>query len=168
MSSTFTEWYLRAQDPDPVEDAEYLSLVDDLLAQPGIRNLDRYDQHRDTTTLTHVRAVSYLSYRICKQHDWDYAAAARAGILHDFVTYDWHEAGDGSHRLHGFRHPGFAVTNASAITTLSTVEENAIRRHMWPLTPVPPRYREGWVLTLVDKHCATLESLGRIPAVTEE
>jgi len=28
---------------------------------------------------------------------------------------------------------------------------------MWPVTPVPPRYKEAWVITLVDKLVATGE-----------
>ena len=32
-----------------------------------------------------------------------------------------------------------------------------ILRHMWPVTIVPPKYKEGFVLTLADKWCATKE-----------
>jgi hypothetical protein len=35
---------------------------------------------------------------------------------------------------------------------------------MWPLTPVPPRYREGLILTTADKVSAVMERLGRSPA----
>ena len=42
--------------------------------------------------------------------------------------------------------------------------ENSVRRHMWPLTPVPPRYREGLILTTADKVSAVMELLGRSPA----
>jgi uncharacterized protein len=34
-----------------------------------------------------------------------------------------------------------------------------IRRHMWPLTVIPPKYKEAWALTLVDKVLATRETL---------
>jgi len=143
---------------DPEADAEYYEIVLPLLRHPDIQNLDNYIQHSDITLLRHVISVSYLAYRLCKRLGWDYRAAARAGLLHDFVTYDWHDP-DPSHRLHGFRHPYFARRNARGITELSAVEENAIVRHMWPLTPIPPRCREAWALTLVDKYCATRETL---------
>ena len=29
--------------------------------------------------------------------------------------------------------------------------ENIIKRHMFPLNIIPPRYKEGWVVTYVDK-----------------
>ena len=115
-------------------------------------------QHSDITLLMHVRAVSWMTYTFCKTLGWDHVAAARAGILHDYVTYDWHVP-DPSHRLHGFRHPGFAVKNSLEITELSALEENMIRRHMWPLTVIPPKYKEAWALTLVDKVIATRETL---------
>ena len=105
-----------------METTEYDSYIQDLLEQPGIQNLSRFYQHGDVTTLQHVRRVSRMTYRICKKHGWDARAGARAGILHDYVTYDWHEPGDGSHRLHGFRHPRFALQNAKEITDLSPVE----------------------------------------------
>ena len=28
---------------------------------------------------------------------------------------------------------------------------------MWPLTIIPPRFAEGYIVTLVDKYCATKE-----------
>ena len=30
--------------------------------------------------------------------------------------------------------------------------ENAIKRHMFPLTVIPPRYIEGWIITMADKY----------------
>ena len=28
---------------------------------------------------------------------------------------------------------------------------NIIERHMFPLTGIPPKYKEGWIITYVDK-----------------
>ncbi len=44
------------------------------------------------------------------------------------------------------------------------VIENSVRRHMWPLTPVPPKYQEGIILTAADKISACMERLGKSPA----
>ena len=35
-----------------------------------------------------------------------------------------------------------------------------IHRHMFPLTPVPPRYREALLVSLADKISAVLETFG--------
>ena len=29
---------------------------------------------------------------------------------------------------------------------------------MWPLTLIPPKYPEGYVVTMMDKYCAMIES----------
>ncbi len=139
-----------------LEDCDYLSLIHDLLEKEEVQYMKNTIQHSNITTFDHVLCVSYMSYRLCKKLNWDCKAAARAGLLHDLVYYDWHTP-DPSHRLHGYRHPGFALKNASEITELSELEKNIIFRHMWPLTPIPPRYKEAWVITLVDKYCACRE-----------
>ncbi len=41
--------------------------------------------------------------------------------------------------------------------------ENAIRHHMFPQTLLPPRYLEGFILTLADKICFYLESKNKAP-----
>jgi uncharacterized protein len=108
--------------------------------------------------VAHVLGCRDTAVELARIWGADETDAARAGILHDYVTYDWHVP-DPSHRLHGFRHPGFAVNNSWEITELSALEENMIRRHMWPLTVIPPKYKEAWALTLVDKVLATRETL---------
>ncbi len=150
--------YRRSFNLNTENDREYLELVSDLLDTNEVQYLKNNIQHSDINALDHVRSVSYIAYTVCKHSGLNYKAAARAGLLHDLVYYDWHDD-DPSHRLHGYRHPGFALKNARELTTLSPLEENIIIRHMWPLTPTPPRYKEAWVVTLVDKYCATRETL---------
>ena len=139
-------------------DDEYMELISDLLKHDDkLGILKETIHHSDITIYEHVRCVSYISYKICKRLGLDYKAAARAGFLHDLVYYDWHDP-DPAHKFHGYRHPGFAVKNAKELTMLTPLEENIIHRHMWPLTPVPPKYKEAWVVTLVDKYCAAKET----------
>ena len=84
-------------------------------------------------------------------------ALVRGALLHDYFLYDWHAFDGGAHRLHGLFHAGRALKNARAEHALSPIEENAIHRHMFPLTPIPPRCREGWLVCLADKACALCE-----------
>ena len=37
-------------------------------------------------------------------------------------------------------------------------EKDIIVKHMWPLTITPPKYKESYILTLMDKFSATKES----------
>ena len=98
----------------------------------------------------------YLDAYACFGWQVDRAALIRGALLHDYFLYDWHEKDD-SHRLHGFTHPRTALRNACADWTLTDREQNIILRHMFPLTPVPPACREGWLVCLADKLCAVQE-----------
>ena len=86
----------------------------------------------------------------------------RGALLHDYFLYDWHDP-DPSHRLHGFHHPARALGNALQDFSLDPVEQNIILRHMFPLTPIPPKYREAILVCLVDKGCSLYEVFARRP-----
>ncbi len=140
-------------------DRGYMACVKDIMEHPVFQSMDRFIQHGNTTTKDHCIQVSYLSYRICRKHGWDYRAAARGGLLHDMFLYDWHTE---KNHIHGFTHPRAALKNARKYFSLTPMEENIILRHMWPLTPVPPRSREGMVIVYADKFCGIYEVYGRV------
>ena len=52
-----------------------------------------------------------------------------------------------------------ASKNARKEYHLTRREEDIIKKHMWPLTVVPPLCREAWVVTAADKYCSLLETL---------
>lgn len=160
------KYYAHAFNLDKDNDADYMELVGDLLDLKEVQYMKKNIQHSDITTFEHTLCVSYIAYKLCKILGWNFKAAARAGLLHDLVYYDWHDP-DPSHRFHGYRHPGFALKNARELTELSKLEEDIIHRHMWPLTPTPPRFRESWVVTLVDKYCATKETMRKFKKYPE-
>lgn len=137
---------------------EFFEIVGDIYTTDEFQSMADYIQHADITRLQHIMSVAYMSYSITKKKGLDFVAAARGAMLHDLFYYDWHVPGDGSHRLHGYRHPGFALKNAKALFTLSEKEKNIIKRHMWPLTPTPPKYKESWIVCMSDKYCAHQES----------
>ena len=158
--------YLHSFRLHKIYDDEYLAIIKDLLNTKELQILKTNIQHGDITTYEHVRSVSYISYRICKKWGLNYRAAARAGLLHDLVYYDWHVK-DKSHRFHGYRHPGFALHNALKLTKLSDLEKDIIIRHMWPLTIIPPKYIEAMIVSCVDKYCAAKETMRRYEPILE-
>lgn len=84
----------------------------------------------------------------------------RGALLHDYFLYDWHIPDDENpHRLHGFYHPGVALRNALKEYHLTEREKDIIRKHMWPLTVIPPGCREAWIVSAADKWCSLLETL---------
>ena len=82
----------------------------------------------------------------------------RAALLHDYFLYDWHDWDNGQHRWHGFTHGHAALMNALKDFDLNDIERNSIENHMFPMTPVPPAYIEGYLVTLSDKLSATAET----------
>lgn len=138
---------------------EFSDCVDDLLELEEVQKLEDYYQHCNTSRLQHSLNVAYYSYLMSKILHFDYRSAARAGMLHDLFWYDWRT--EKHEQLHAFHHPKEALRNARKITTLNKVEEDAIIKHMWPLSNGIPKYKESIIVTLADKYCATVEILGQ-------
>ena len=61
--------------------------------------------------------------------------------------------------LHGFTHPKTALKNASQVFELNDREKDIIIKHMFPLTPGLPRFKESWIVTISDKICSIMEIL---------
>ena len=151
--------YVRSYCLDENLDREFFDLIRDLYETPEVQGLRQYPQHSSINRLDHITSVTYTSYCWAKKRDLDVRATVRGAILHDLFYYDWHDKARW-HRPHGYKHPRFALKNAKALNSAITPkEENIILRHMFPLTVVPPKYREGWVVSLCDKYCAARELL---------
>lgn len=140
-------------------DREYLDTVNDILQNREFLKLRNYFHH-NSSIYEHVLRVSYFSFNLCKKLGLDYVSAARGALLHDFFLYDWRSSDFSSpekKRLHGFRHPKTALANAQKQFEVNEVEKDIILRHMWPLTIIPPRFRESFVVTFVDKYISSQE-----------
>ena len=143
--------------PRPRRDEHY-ALTQDILNHEEFLKLKDYHHHSDHI-YDHVNRVSYLSYAIAKALKFDYIAAARGGMLHDFFLYDWRErkANDAKRSTHGKEHPHIALANAKQHFTISDLEADIIVKHMFPKTISLPRYKESLVVSLSDKLAAIYE-----------
>lgn len=136
----------------------YNECVEDLTELTEVLKLDDFSQHMNTSRLQHSINVSYYSYLLCKAMGWDYRAAARAGLLHDLFHYNWRDEKQPEGH-HAKAHPQIALNNAKKLTELSSIEEDAIVKHMWPVTIRFPKYKESYVVSFIDKYCACCEIL---------
>ena len=67
---------------------------------------------------------------------------------------------NGRKGLHAFTHPKTAYENANKLFILNDMEKDIIIKHMWPINIFAiPKYRESFVLTLIDKRCAISEAI---------
>ncbi|MDR2495395.1 MAG: HD domain-containing protein [Spirochaetaceae bacterium] len=116
--------------------------------------------HGSVSIYTHSINVAKTAFSLsAKYRGLDRRCVVRAGLLHDFFLYEWHVPGM-RYLLHGWRHPVKAAENARAVFGLSDKECSCILTHMWPWTLFhPPRYKEGWLVSLADKIVATRETL---------
>lgn len=138
---------------------EYAS---DIIASENFRSTRNYIQHGSMPVYRHCMDVADQSIKISKllRVNCNERELIRGALLHDYFLYDWHDKyRDNYQRLHGFYHPGIALKNAQKEYGLSDREKDIIKKHMWPLTIIPPACREAWIVTAADKYCSLLETL---------
>jgi uncharacterized protein len=135
----------------------------DILHSDNFQKSKLYIQHGDVSVFTHSIYVARCAVMINRKLHvgCDEKELVRGALLHDYFLYDWHHnTPENIHpHLHGFYHPGIALKNADRDFDLTLLEKDIIKKHMWPLTVVPPRYREAWVVTTADKYSSFLETV---------
>lgn len=146
----------------PAELKEIHAYLHEYIHTEEAQSMRTFCQHGTVSTYDHVMNVVRLSYFINKKFRLgaDTKSLVTGSFLHDFYLYDWHEEGDGSHRLHGFTHPERALHNASRLFDLNHRERAIIHQHMWPLTlRAVPSCRESVIVCLSDKIISAFETL---------
>ncbi len=147
-----------------------MSGIDDIVKKDGIdillsehhKNTKNDIQHGNMSVRQHTINVARYSVLISEKLgiDCDRRALVRGALLHDYFLYDWHERDHANPlRLHGFHHPGIALKNAESEFALTDIEKDIIKKHMWPLTVVPPTCREAWIVSMADKYCSLMETV---------
>ena len=116
---------------------EYKNRMNKLFSDDVIQSMKKYSHHGRTSLFGHSVHVSYYNYLVCKKLHLD-------------------EKGE---RLHGFEHPTKALKNAGKYFDITEKEGDMIAKHMFPLTVTPPKYKETFVIVLVDKFCSFNEVL---------
>ena len=137
----------------------------DIIESESFQLEKKHIQHGTTTTYAHSLCVTYMSVWMAlkSKKEISMRSVVRGALLHDYFLYDWHEKSM-ANMIHGFTHPHKAFLQAKKDFELSHVESDMIRHHMFPLTPMPPKTKEGIILCIADKICATKETvMGRFP-----
>ena len=136
--------------------------AEDILNSENFKSTQVYIQHGNMSVKEHCINVAKMSLMIrdrlglkCNTRD-----LVRGALLHYYFLYDWHKTDTiETHKLHGFFHPGRALRNAKKEYRLTRRQADIIRKHMWPLTVIPPMCREAWIVTTADKYCSLMETL---------
>jgi len=138
------------------KDKEYYDIVKEIINDLEFQKRKDYLHHENESVFDHVLEVSYYSYLYCKDHNLDYISAAIGGLLHDFYPTPWQGVNVEHKKFfqkHGFVHAREAKENALKFFPqyMNPKIENIILRHMFPLNITPPKYKEAWVITMIDK-----------------
>lgn len=131
----------------------------DILDSDKMASEKNFMQHGTTSCYEHSIMVACMSVTLARRFriSVDERSMVRGALLHDYFLYDWHVP-DKSHRLHGFTHPFAALKNAERDFELNAMERDIIVKHMFPLNPFLPKYKESVLVCLADKMCALKET----------
>ena len=132
---------------------EFDSLINECLMHPKVQEMNNY-KHHGISRLEHSIRVSYHTYKVCKFLHLNYKETTVAALLHDFFI-DEVEKENGFNRL--IHHPKYAAINAKEYFKINSFQEDIILKHMFPITPIPPRYLEGWIVDLIDNIASIYE-----------
>ena len=147
-------------DSDDATLREMCELGEDVLKSGKMQALRTFIQHGAVTRYEHCLSVSYIALELADKlrANVDRRSMVRGALLHDFFMYDWHDPGN-LRLMHGFTHAKEALQNAQKEFKLNDIERDVIKKHMFPLNPAPPRFKETAVLCLADKYCALRETV---------
>lgn len=133
----------------------FYQIAKPILTHPEFLSQKAY-RHHTTNLYDHSILVAYHSFIWAKKRGLDTKSITRGALLHDFFLYDWREDGKRVKKRglkkHGFTHAKTALKNAETFFTLNKKEKDIILKHMFPLNLKPPRYRESWIVNIVDNY----------------
>ena len=131
----------------------------DILTSEHMQEEKNYMQHGSISVFDHSVNVACTCVMLSRKLpiSMNERSLVRGALLHDYFLYDWHDP-DPSHRLHGFHHPKTSLHNALRDFQLNDIEKDMIVKHMFPLTLIPPKYKESILVCIADKICALGET----------
>ncbi len=138
------------------------SIGKDILENTKFREAQKQIHHDKTTVGAHSMEVACTALAISRllkrvRINTNEEQMTRAALCHDLGIlgrYDKYS----NNIVCCFRHPKDSVKAAeNLLGNLTDIEKDVIAHHMWPVTIVPPRHREAYIVTLADKICAIRE-----------
>jgi len=131
------------------KDREYKKIVKDIFRNVEFKKLYNIEHH-GISRMEHSIKISYYSYKIAKKLGMDYVSVARGGLLHDFFL-DGDERNGKEKFLDTFTHPKRALNTSMEYFNVNDIEKNIIVSHMFPIYISIPKYKESFLVNLVDK-----------------
>lgn len=135
---------------------EFNKIVEDILNNDKFNKL-KEQPHHGINRYEHSYHVAIWIYKICKLfNSKNLTKITRASLLHDFYE-DIDLKGNGLQRL--ARHSKVALKNSEEYFKLDDMQKNIIKTHMFPCNLDIPKYKESWLITIIDKIVSTYEMI---------
>lgn len=167
----------------------WLTIVENVLLNGEFQKRKLFLHHHNMSVWDHSILVSFNSYLVGRYFHADLKVCAIAGLLHDFYSQAWlstpelENLENGKYtislkekkplfKMHGFVHARDAAENY--VKYFPELENkkitNSIKRHMFPLNIIPPRYKEGFIITMIDKWNSVheLPSIKVVPVMVKD
>lgn len=167
----------------------WLTIVENVLLNDEFQKRKLFLHHHNMSVWDHSILVSFNSYLVGRYFHADLKVCAIAGLLHDFYSQAWlstpelENLENGKYtislkekkplfKMHGFVHARDAAENY--VKYFPELENkkitNSIKRHMFPLNIIPPRYKEGFIITMIDKWNSVheLPSIKVVPVMVKD
>lgn len=142
---------------------------EEILESEEFQKAYQQKHHKIMTVADHSLGVAIISLKICRLleklhidiHERELIISA---LCHDLGILDRDEKYKNNLECCS-QHPRDSIDIVRSLTGEENRRvEDSIRRHMWPLTLHPPKYREGFILTAADKISSAMERMGKSPA----
>lgn len=139
-------------------DKEFLDYVNEILNNREFIKRKKFMHHENESVYDHSLEVAYNSYLFAKKHNLNCKDISIGALLHDFYYNSWQESytKKSFFKMHGFIHAREALNNSRKFFPhlMNKKIEDIILKHMFPLNIRLPKYKETWVVTLIDKKCS--------------
>ena len=136
---------------------EFNSLVQDIVDNKRFNKLTK-ELHHGITRYDHSMRVAKWTYKISKLLNMkNKEDVTRAALLHDFYINDDLVSDSGASKLG--EHPTVALVNSKKYFQISDLQADIIKTHMFPCNFDIPKYKESWLVSLIDKTVSTYEMI---------
>ncbi len=138
----------------------------DIICSSDFRKTFEQTHHKCMTVGDHSLSVTAVAVGLCRRMNSDDITLRNvitASLCHDLGIMGRDEKYGNNPRCY-VAHPKDSVKAYRTLTGKADKKIiNSINCHMFPVKPLPPKYKEGWILTTADKISSVRERMGKPP-----
>lgn len=136
---------------------EFDSIIKEIKNNSKFNKLKK-ELHHGISRYDHSYRVANWTYKACKLlRIKDIEDTTKAALLHDFYVDDDLINQSSVKRLN--THPNMALENSLKYFSLTEMQKDIIKNHMFPCTLNCPKFKESWLVSAIDKTVSIYEMI---------